>query len=157
MLIRFLTGAMLLASSFTLIMGQTAAPAKPLTPLEQTLISAEKSLIQAQMKDDRTFFKHTVSPDFAMVGVDGTLLEGKDAIEQLGDTDLVQLMPYDIKVVASGDELAIVTYDAVVRVKPAQDQGPPPRYQHISSVWGKQDDVWKLEFHQATPAHWGDW
>jgi hypothetical protein len=98
-----------------------------------------------------------VSPDFALVGVDGNLLEQKDAIDQLGDTDLVQLMPYDMKVVASGDAVAIVTYDAVVRTKPAEDQGPPPRYQHISSVWVKQGDIWKLKFHQATPAHWGDW
>lgn len=138
-------------------MAQTAASAKPLSPLEQTLISAEKSLIEAEMKDDRAFFKRTVSPDFALVGVDGTLLEQKDAIDQLGDSDLVQLMPYDIKVVASGDEIAIVTYDAVVRMKPAEDQGPPPRYQHISSVWVKQGDTWRLKFHQATPAHWGDW
>ena len=46
-------------------------------------------------------------------------------------------------------------YLSVIRC--AEDQGPPPRYQHFSSVWVQQDDQWKLKFHQATAAHWGDW
>ncbi len=47
-----------------------------------------------------------------------------------------------------GDNAAIVTYDAIVREAPEEDQGPPPRYQHFSSVWMKQGDQWKLKFHQ---------
>jgi len=27
-----------------------------------------------------------------------------------------------------------------------------PRYQHVSSVWVKQGDQWKLKFQQATAA-----
>jgi hypothetical protein len=60
-------------------------------------------------------------------------------------------------VVALGQDAAIVTYDAIVREAPEEDQGPPPRYQHFSSVWVKQGDQWKLKFHQATATHWGDW
>jgi hypothetical protein len=52
---------------------------------------------------------------------------------------------------------AVVTYDAVVREAPQEDQGAPPRYQHFSSVWVKQGGQWKLKFHQATAAHYGDW
>jgi hypothetical protein len=136
---------------------QTPAPAKAMTPLEQTLIASEKSLIEAKKKDDGAFFKQTLSADFSLVGVDGTLLQGREAVENLGDSGLVELTPYDIKVVAAGDDAAIVTYDAIVREKPEEDQGPPPRYQHFSSVWVKQGDAWKLKFHQATAAHWGDW
>jgi hypothetical protein len=136
---------------------QTPAPAKPLGPLEQTLIASEKSLIAAKMKDDGAFFKRTLSADFSLVGVDGKLLERQEAVDDLGDADLVELTPYDMKVVAVGDDAAIVTYDAIVRKKPEEDQGPPPRYQHFSSVWVKQEGAWKLKFHQATAAHWGDW
>jgi hypothetical protein len=146
---------------------QTPAPAKPLSPLEQTLIASEKSLIEAKKKDDGAFFKRTLSADFALVGVDGKLLEQQEAVDDLGDADLVELTPYDMKVLAVGDDtagvtvaivtVAIVTYDAIVRKKPEEDQGPPPRYQHFSSVWVKQGDTWKLKFHQATAAHWGDW
>lgn len=136
---------------------QTPAPAKVLSPLEQTLIANENSLIEAKKKDDTAFFKRTVSEDFALVGVDGKLLERQEAVNELGDSGLLELTPYDIKVMAVGDSAAIVTYDVIVREAPEEDQGPPPRYQHFSSLWVKQGDVWKLKFHQATAAHWGDW
>jgi hypothetical protein len=136
---------------------QTSAPPKTLSPLEQTLIASEKSLIEAKKKDDRALLKRTVTDDFSLVGVDGTLLQKQEAVDDLGDSGLIEIMPYNIKVVPVGDDAAIVTYDAVVRKKPEEDQGPPPRYQHFSSVWVKQGDAWKLKFHQATAAHWGDW
>jgi hypothetical protein len=139
------------------VAAQTPSTARVLSPLEESLIASEKSLIEAKKKDDAAFFKRTVSEDFALVGVDGKLLELKEAVDDLGDSELVELTPYDLKVVAAGDNAAIVTYDAIVRKKPEEDQGPPPRYQHFSSVWVKQGDGWKLKFHQATAAHWGDW
>ena len=133
------------------------APAQLLSPLQQSLVDSEKSLIEAKKKDDALFFKRTVSPDFAMVGIDGQLLQGREAIDNLGDSDLAELTPYDMKVMVADDETGIVTYDAIVREKPQQDQGPPPRYQHFSSVWVKQGGAWKLKFQQATATHWGDW
>jgi hypothetical protein len=136
---------------------QGPAAAKTLSSLEQTLIASEKSLIEAKKKDDGAFFKRTVSEDFSLVGVDGTLLQRQEAVGDLGDSDLVELTPYNMTVVAAGEGAAIVTYDAILRRKPEEDQGPPPRYQHFSSVWVKQGDLWKLKFHQATAAHWGDW
>jgi hypothetical protein len=132
-------------------------PAKTPTPLEQTLVVSEKTLIDAKKKDDAAFLKRIVAEDFSLVGVDGRLLQQLEAVGDLGDGELVELTPYDIKVVAAGEGAAIVTYDAIVRKKPEEDQGPPPRYQHFTSVWVKQGDVWKLKFHQATAAHWGDW
>jgi hypothetical protein len=130
---------------------------KALSPLEQNLISSEKSLIEAKKKDDGALLRRMVTTDFSLVGVDGKLLQKQEAIDDLGDSGLIEIMPYDVKVVSVADDAAIVTYDAVVRKKPEEDQGPPPRYQHFSSVWVKQGDVWKLKFHQATAAHWGDW
>ncbi|MFZ0289352.1 MAG: nuclear transport factor 2 family protein [Candidatus Sulfotelmatobacter sp.] len=136
---------------------QTPAAAKPQSPLEQTAIANEKNLIEAKKKDDTAFFRRTLSQDFSIVGVDGKLLEGQEATDNLGDSGLLELTPYDVKVVALGNDAAIVTYDAIVREAPEEDQGPPPRYQHFSSVWVKLGDQWKLKFHQATAAHWGDW
>jgi len=138
-------------------LAQTPASGKTLSPLEQSLIAGEKSLIEAKKKDDGAFFKRTVSEDFSLVGVDGKLLQRREALDDLGDAELLELTPYDMKVVMAGEGAAVVTYDAIVRKKPEEDQGPPPRYQHFSSVWVKQGDAWKLTFHQATAAHWGDW
>jgi hypothetical protein len=136
---------------------QTPAATKVPSMLEQTAIANEKTLIEAKKKDDGRFFKRTLSQDFSLVGVDGRLLEGQEAADNLGDSGLLELTPYDVKVVALGDDGAIVTYDAIVRQAPEEDQGPPPRYQHFSSVWVKRGDQWKLKFQQATAAHWGDW
>jgi len=141
----------------TQLVAQAPAAVKAPSMLEQTAIANEKTLIEAKKKDDGAFFKRTLSPDFSLVGVDGRLLEGQEAVDNLGDSGLVELTPYDIKVVALGGDGAIVTYDAIVREAPEEDQGPPPRYQHFSSVWVKVGDGWKLKFHQATAAHWGDW
>jgi len=141
----------------THVVGQTLAAPETPTPLAQTAIAHEQTLIAAKKKDDATFFKRTLAPDFTLVGVDGKLHEKQEAMDELGDSDLLELTPYDIKVVAMGENAAIVTYDAIVREKPQEDQGPPPRYQHFTSVWVIQGDQWKLKFHQATAAHWGDW
>lgn len=136
---------------------QTPAANKSLSVFEQTVIANEKSLIDAEKKDDGAFFKQTLADDFSLVGVDGELVQGAEAAGGLGDTDLLELTPYDIKVVPLADNGAIVTYDAIIREAPEEDQGPPPRYQHITSVWIKQGKQWRLKFHQATAKHWGDW
>ena len=152
----FTCSAVLLASGIS-CMAQSSMPVKVLNPLEQRLIAREKTLIEAKKKDDGAFFKRTLTPDLSLVGVDGKLLEGQDAMDNIGDSGLIELTPYDMKVLTAGDDAAIVTYDAVVREAPEEDQGPPPRYQHFSSIWVKQGGEWKLKFHQATATHWGDW
>jgi hypothetical protein len=139
------------------IMAQATSATKGSGTLEQNAITNEKALIEAKKKEDAAFFRRTLSGDFSLVGVDGKLLQRQEAVDNLGDSGLVELTAYDIKVVALGDDGAIVSYDAIVREKPEEDQGPPPRYQHFTSVWLKQGDQWKLKFHQATAAHWGDW
>jgi hypothetical protein len=157
MKMRWMICAAFLMASVVSGLAQESALAKALSPVEQSLIDSEKSLIAAKKKDDGAAFKRLLSEDFTLVGVDGVLEQGQEAAGELGDSGLLELSPYDIKVVKVGDGAAIVTYDAVVRKAPEEDQGPPPRYQHFSSVWVKQGGEWKLKFHQATAAHWGDW
>ena len=136
--------------------GQANAPAKTLSPLEQTLVAAEKSFVEAAKKGDVGFFKRTLTDDFSFVQFDGQLYSRQDMLDQFGEGGL-NLQPYDMKVVTAGEGVAIVTYDVVLRVPPVQDQGPPPRYQHFSTVWVKQGDAWKMKFQQMTASHWGDW
>jgi hypothetical protein len=136
--------------------GQANAPAKPLTPLEQTLMAAEKSFLDAAKKGDPAFLKRTLTGDFSFVGFDGQLADRQDMIDELSQGG-VDLLAYNMKVVSIGDDAAIVTYDVVLRVPAMEDQGPPPRYQHFSTVWVKQGDVWKMKFQQQSVSHWGDW
>lgn len=133
-----------------------SAPEKPLSPTEQPLISEEKEFIDAAKKGDVAFFKRTLTDDFSFVSYDGQLYSRQDMLDQYAQpgTDIV---PYEMKVVRAGEGVAIVTYNVVYRVPAAEDQGPPPRYQHFSTVWVTQGDAWKMKFQQMTAAHWGDW
>lgn len=136
---------------------QTAPdPAKSLSPTEQTLVAAEKNFVEAAKKGDAAFFKRTLADDFSFVSFDGELYSRQDMLDQYGQPG-TDILPYEMKVVSAGEGVAIVTYNVVYRVPPAQDEGPPPRYQHFSTVWVKRGDVWKMKFQQMTPAHWGDW
>lgn len=136
--------------------GQTNVPAKVPTALEQTLIDAEKSYIQAAKKGDVAFFKRTLTDDFSFVAFDGQLYERQDMLDQATEPG-TDILPYEMKVIPLGDDTAIVTYNVVLRVPAAEDQGPPPRYQHFSTVWVKLGDTWKMKFQQMTANHWGDW
>jgi hypothetical protein len=139
-----------------LISSAVAQSPKPPTPLEQSLISAEKDFIAAAKKGDTAFFKRTLADDFSFVGYDGQLGERQDMLDQFSDGG-IDLLAYDMKVVTVTDNVAIVTYDVVLRVPPSEDQGPPPRYQHFSTVWTRQGDAWKMKFLQMTVSHFGDW
>jgi hypothetical protein len=152
-----LCAAMLSLANASPFAAQGRAASIPPTAFQRDAIAREKKLIEAKQKDDDQFFKQTLSRDFELVGIDGRLLEGEEAAGDLGDSGLVELTPYDMKVLAVGENGAIVTYDAVVREAPEEDQGPQPRYQHFSSVWIMEAGQWKLKFQQATAVHWGDW
>ena len=135
---------------------QANVPASPPTAFEQTLMDAEKGFIEAAKKGDLAFFKHTLTDDFSFVAFDGQLYERQDMLDQFSSGGF-NLMPYEMKVVQASDSSAIVTYNVVLTVPASEDQGPPPRYQHFSTLWVKQGDAWKMKFQQMTASHWGDW
>lgn len=149
-LILLLGGAVSLART-----GQTKTDKAP-SEYEQTLMTAEKTFIEAAKKGGVAFFKNTLTDDFSFVAFDGQLYGRQDMIDQFAQGG-VDILPYEMKVVSAGAGVGIVTYNVVFRVPPAEDQGPPPRYQHFTTVWVKQGDSWKMKFQQMTAAHWGDW
>lgn len=147
---------MLLCSAIGFARGAQVKSERPPNEFEQTLMTAEKGFIDAAKKGDAAFFKQTLSSDFSFVSYDGQLYERQDMVDQYSQAG-TDIMPYEMKVVSAGDGVAIVTYNVVLRVPPAEDQGPPPRYQHFTTVWVKQGDLWKMKFQQMTASHWGDW
>jgi len=147
---------MLLGSAVSLARaGQTKTEKVP-SEFEQALMTAEKGFIDAARKGGAAFFKNTLMDDFSFVSFDGQLYGRQDMINQFAP-GRVDILPYEMKVVSAGDGVGIVTYNVVYRVPATQDQGPPPRYQHFTTVWVKQGESWKMKFQQMTAAHWGDW
>jgi hypothetical protein len=138
--------------------GSAQAPPAPkiANPLDQSLFAAEKTFIAAAKKCDAEYFKRILTGDYLFVGYDGQVHDREEFLDDRS-SDSWDLMPYSMKVLKLDGGAAVVTYDVILQVPPAEDQGPPPRYQHWSSVWIKQADQWKLKFQQSTPTHWGDW
>jgi len=133
-----------------------SVPVKAPTSPDQSLMDLEKSFIEAAKKGDVAFFKRVFTDDFSFVDFDGQLYSRQERLDQLSDAG-TNIQPYEMKVIPLGDDAAIVTYNVVLRVPLAEDQGPPPRYQHFSTVWVKQGDGWRMKFQQMTANHWGDW
>ena len=123
---------------------------KPLTPLEEQLISYERAIPDAQKKHDIDFYKHTLTDDFVAVGTDAKIHDRNEILEDLRATELVEYRPYGIQVVQLNEGAAVVTYDVIIRM--AKYDEDIPRYQHISSVWVKLGEQRKLRFQQATAA-----
>ena len=135
---------------------QTNLPTKAPSAFDQALMNAEKNFIQAAKKGDTAYFKRTLTDDFSFVAFDGQLYSRQDMLDQLSQPG-TDILPYEMGVIRLGDDTGIVTYNVVFHVPAAEDQGPPPRYQHFSTVWVKQGDAWKMKFQQMTANHWGDW
>jgi hypothetical protein len=64
--------------------------------------------------------------------------------------DIQEYRPYDIEVLPMSETAAVITYECIIRMTLYDE--PIPRYQHISSVWVKQGEQWRLKFQQATAA-----
>jgi hypothetical protein len=123
---------------------------KNLSALEQILISNTKAVPAAWKKKDADFFKRTLTDDFLEVAVDGHVYNKTDVLEGVHLADVQEYRPYDAQVVPVNEGAAIVTYDCIVRMTLGEDA--VPRYQHITDLWVKQGDEWRLKFQQATAA-----
>jgi len=142
-------GVLILILSVMAAYGRSGQASKPPSEFEQTLMTAEKGFIGAAKKGDVGFFKRTLADDFSFVAFDGQLYSRQEMLDQFAQGG-IDILPYDMKVVPAGDGVAIVTYDVVFRVAHPDEEGPPPRYQHFSTVWVKQGDQWKMKFQQMT-------
>jgi hypothetical protein len=127
-----------------------AAGATQASPLAEQLTSLEKALPEAQKKHDRDFYNRTLADDFISIGTDGKVHPKTELMGDFPSTQLAEYRIYNMQVVPLNDNAAVVTYDVIVRMVHYDDE--TPRYQHVSSVWVKQGDQWKLKFQQATAA-----
>jgi hypothetical protein len=129
---------------------RSPAENKASNPLAEQLMALEKSLVEAQKKHDRDFYKRTLTDDFISIGTDGKIHPEHEILNDLPSTELAEYRPYNMQVVQLNEGATVVTYDVVVRMVHYDDE--TPRYQRVSSIWVKQGDAWKLKFQQATAA-----
>lgn len=125
---------------------------KPLSPLEQALIANTKAVPEAQKSKNVDFLKRTLTDDFVFVGSEGRLHDKEEVVESARDGELKDFYTYNLRVLPVDDEVAVVTYDCIIHMAEGDAPGMAPRYQHISDLWVKQDEQWRLRFQQATAA-----
>jgi len=138
------------AASFAFAQNPGAVTPKPPSPLEQALLANDKSLTEAYKNKDIDFLKRMVTDDFVAIGTDGKPFDKADLVENFRETKIEEYRPYEVSVVPVNETAAIVTYDCVVRMMVFDET--LPRYQHVSNLWVKQGDQWRLKFQQATTA-----
>jgi hypothetical protein len=126
------------------------AQANPHSALEQTLISAEKSLVDAFQRGDLAYLRNAIDDGFYAIATSGDSYGKADLLDSFhpGRAESKEKpIFYFFQVVPLNDGAAVVTYDAVF-------PGQRPRYQHLSNTWVKQGEQWKLKFQQSTPNLW---
>ena len=136
-------------------MGQNPAGAPSIRG--QSLIENSKAVFQAQVSKDVDALKRLLSDNFRQVGSDGRLTDtdGKsndkdEAIDDARDGSLREFRLYGFEVLPVDDNAIIVSYDAIIRKSEGDAPAQAPRYQHLSDLWVKQGDQWRLRFRQAT-------
>jgi len=144
--------ACLISVSLVALAQSPPSSSKPLRPLDQTLIASTKAVAEAQKSKNVDFLKRTLTDDVVFVGSEGRLHDKEEIIETARDGELKDYYTYNLRVVPVDDEAAVVTYDCIVHMPEGDAPGMAPRYQHISDLWVKQEDQWRLKFQQATPA-----
>ena len=130
----------------------SGSQAKPLSSLEQALINNTKAIPEAQKAKDVAFLKRALTDDFIAVGSEGKLHDREEILGSAHDGELKDYYAYNLRVLPVNDQAAVVTYDCVIHMPEGDAPGMAPRYQHISDLWVKQDDGWRLKFQQSTAA-----
>ena len=117
--------------------------------LSQTLISQTQAVAQAEKSKDGDALKRFLADDFQQVVSEGKLHDKGEFIGDAKDGKLTNSTLYSIEVLPVDEKVAIVTYDAIIHMTEGDDL-LAPRYQHLSDVWVKQGEQWRLRFQQAT-------
>jgi hypothetical protein len=129
---------------------QESSTASALTRVEENLISQSHAVWRAELAKDAAALQRLVSDDFQQVGSEGKLHDKRELIDDAQEGILNDFRLYNFRVMPLDETAAIVTFDAIIH-QPEGDDDLAPRYQHVSDVWVKQGEQWRLRFEQATP------
>ena len=122
--------------------------------VEDQLRQLEEGLWRGETRFDRAHMECVLADDFAEVGRSGRAW-ARDQILDMPAVDLrVQLPLPGFAVRLLAPDVALVTYQSVVRIGHAER----PEVAYRSSVWVDDGARWRLAFHQGTPvAHRTPW
>ena len=147
----FLMSQLLLSMTLTFPHGSASPQSntQSVIPLTQQLVDLEKNFSDAQKRHDRDAVNNALTSDFLFISSNGEAQTKADLLSDVASDEGQEYRIYNAQAVAVDDHAAVLTYDVIVRMVHYDEE--TPRYQHVSSVWVKQGNDWKLKFRQATP------
>jgi Domain of unknown function (DUF4440) len=118
----------------------------PTDPLAVTLLEKEQALMGAILQRDAAAFSGNLTSDFVFINYDG---HHNPKGELFGEGELKEYSIYEPQTLVLDDGAVVLSYNAIVRQAPADDEQHIPRYQHVTTIWVKQGTDWKEKFHQS--------
>ncbi len=116
----------------------------------ETIISLENKLIEAQQKHDKTVIIDLLTEDFREIGSSGRILFKADILNFKSNIRILKWSIQDFFEMNICEEVVVATYLSTIEW---QANGHQNREQALrSSIW-RYDDRWQMIFHQGTPVH----
>lgn len=110
------------------------------------LIELERELLRGETRADRAALERMLAPDFVEFGSSGLVYSRREVIDVLlSDPRLSEPLRIDAVVKrALSPNVVLLTYVAI-----GETTG---RRVNRSSIWVRDDESWRMAFHQGTPA-----
>jgi hypothetical protein len=118
----------------------------PTDPLAATLLEKEQALMGAVLHRDAAAFSEGLTSDFVFINYDG---HHSPKGELFGEGELKEYSIYEPQTLVLDDGAVVLSYHAIVRQVPSDDEQHIPRYQQVTTIWVKQGTDWKEKFHQT--------
>lgn len=112
------------------------------------LEALEMELLDPDVRRDSERLRKLLGEDFIEFGSSGRVYEKAMLIDMISNEEQAKVLIRDFAVRELASEVALVTYRTV---------GTSGQEARRSSVWVREQDDWKLAFHQGTriPNSWG--
>jgi hypothetical protein len=116
--------------------------------LRQQLMDLEERLLVPGIRHSQDSLGELLDPDFIEFGSTGKIYDKTGIIEALLTQCPVSISLSDFQVALLAPGIALATYKAVYILNDNIS-----KYSLRSSIWKKSDNIWRLLFHQGTPAN----
>lgn len=114
--------------------------------LKQQIIQLEENLFTLEVRSSKKRLVEFLSEDFQEIGASGDFFGLNEVLSQSPAVPSWSIKTKDYQLKLLSDDIVILTYRAFIR----QSKLDTGTYSLRSSIWKKQDEGWKMTFHQGT-------
>ncbi len=115
--------------------------------LERKIIEKERALLTNEVRHSKQKLRSLLSSQFMEIGSSGDFIGLNKVLEQLPQNKTWHCHIQDIELNKISSEVVQLIYLAFIK-KNDTDEGT---FSRRSSIWHKEDNQWKMYFHQGTP------